>query len=43
MGAGKCGDEVSFKSSYGALGEVGAMVAGRLELGRDVMEFKEIK
>ena len=32
-----------FIGSYGALGEVGAMVAGRLELDRDVMEFKEVK
>ena len=43
MGACKCGDEVIFKGSYGALGEVGAMVAGRLELGGDLMHAKKVK
>ena len=29
--------------SYGSLGEVRAMVAGRLELGGDFMHAKEVK
>ena len=32
-----------FISSYGALGKVRAMVAGRLELSGDVMQAKEVE
>ena len=43
MGACKCCDEVIFKGSYGALGEFGAMVAGRLELGVNLVRVEEIE
>ena len=36
-------DEVVLICSYGSLGEVRAMVAGRLELGGDLMHAKEVK
>ena len=43
MDAYECGDEVILKGSYGALGEVGAMVTGRLELGVNLMSIEEIE
>ena len=43
MNASKDRYKVVFISSYGALGKVRAMVAGRLELCCDVMEVKEVE
>ena len=43
MNASKDRYKVIFISSYGALGKVRAMVAGRLELSGDVMQAKEVE
>ena len=43
MNASKDRYKLVFISSYGALGKVRAMVAGRLELGGDLMHAKEVK
>ena len=43
VNSGEDEDEVIFVGSYGALGEVGAIVAGRLELGVNLVSIEEIE